>query len=116
MAFGDRTRADGTARIFGEPYETADGSTVITASSVHDLAGDCGYSVVPLGIFVIRGGEVTWKAADTTSRAALFGELIGLVTGVIATLALLRRPPWPDLSAKVMTAKVTALFSGRAAN
>ncbi|WP_239476421.1 hypothetical protein [Nocardia arizonensis] len=90
------------ARVFGEPYEAADGSTIVTASAV--FAEEDGYTATPLGVFVVRDGEATWRSVDTTSRAALFGEFIGLVTGVIMTLVLLRRPPWPDLSARVMTA------------
>lgn len=93
-----------TSNAFGEPYETADGSTVVTASRVVGVPGEIGYTAIPLGVFVIRDGAVTWRSADTTSRAALFGELIGLVTGVIMTLVMLRRPPWPDLSARVMAA------------
>ena len=50
----DQLPTNGTrGRVYGEPYRTADGGTVIT----------------------------------------------GLISAVIASVALLRRPPWPDLSA-----------------
>ncbi|MGN2641248.1 hypothetical protein ACTD5D_34805 [Nocardia takedensis] len=91
------------ARVFGEPYEIADGSTVVTAAQVHG-AGTDAYAAIPMGVFVIRDGQVTWRSADPTSRVALAGVLVGLVAATIGTLTLLRRPPWPDLSARVMTA------------
>ncbi len=32
-------------------------------------------------------------------RIALIGVITGLIAAVLASLAVLRRPPWPDLSA-----------------
>ena len=43
----------------------------------------------PVGVFVIKDGEASW--------VPLMGELIGLVSATFATLAMVRRPPWPDL-------------------
>ncbi|MEU2005231.1 hypothetical protein ACH47B_29905 [Rhodococcus sp. NPDC019627] len=98
----------GAPRVFGEPYETADGSTVITVARVHRgfrfgkvsgretrRGGDLTAS--PVGVFVIHGGRVWWQPAADSTRIALLGEFIGLASAVIATLAVLRRPPWPDL-------------------
>ncbi|WP_405163492.1 hypothetical protein OG203_45810 [Nocardia sp. NBC_01499] len=87
-------------QAFGEPYETTDGSTIITVSRV----GRGPFSASPLGIFVIHDGKVSWEPAVDNNRLALFGEFIGLAATVIATLAVLRRPPWPDLSATGMNA------------
>ncbi|MCX4097317.1 hypothetical protein [Nocardia sp. alder85J] len=82
------------APIYGAPVETADGTTVIT------VARPGGWPRVPMrpvGIFVVREGTVTWAPAEDHTRIALLGETIGLVAATIATLAILRRPPWPDL-------------------
>jgi hypothetical protein len=59
--------------------------------------GGLGVTATPVGVFVICGGEVTWKAAIDENRIALIGVITGLASAVIATLAVLRRPPWPDL-------------------
>lgn len=93
----DRTPGAGRAsrRVYGEPFETADGSTVIPVARVGGLRRS---TVTPVGVFVIHGGEVTWSPALDHTRVALLGSTIGLVAAIIGALAVLRRPPWPDLS------------------
>ncbi|TSD45171.1 hypothetical protein FFI94_002705 [Rhodococcus sp. KBS0724] len=87
----------GAAKIFDEPYETSDGTTIITVSRLHwRLRGNP--IPVPVGVFSIRDGKALWVPATDHSRIALLGEVIGLAAAVIATAAVLRRPPWPDLS------------------
>ena len=77
---------DGNVRgAYGEPYQTADGATVIPVAK-------------PLGVFVIRGGEASWVPAVDHSRIALLGVLTGLLAAVIGALAVLRQPPWPRLT------------------
>ena len=83
------------SRVFGEPYETPDGITVIPVARVSDRFGS---RAAPVGVFVIHDGKVTWQAAIDDTRIALLGELIGLAAAVLGTLAVVRRPPWPDLS------------------
>ncbi|MEV4123458.1 hypothetical protein [Nocardia sp. NPDC049707] len=79
---------------YGQPYETSDGTTVITVTRTSGLLR----SARPVGAFVVHDGEVSWTPAVDATQIALMGELIGLLAAVIATLAVLRRPPWPDLS------------------
>lgn len=79
--------------IFGDPVPTADGATVITVAR----GGGFGRAAHPVGVFVIHDGRAHWTPAVDTNRIAQLGEWIGLLTGVIAALTLLRRPPWPDL-------------------
>ncbi len=79
---------------YGQPYETSDGTTVITVTRTGVLL----HSARPVGAFVVHEGEVSWTPAVDATRIALMGELIGLLATVITTLAILRRPPWPDLS------------------
>ncbi|HTY34524.1 hypothetical protein [Mycobacterium sp.] len=72
-------------RVYGEPYETPDGATVIPVAK-------------PLGVFVVSGGEASWVPAVDQNRIALIGVLTGLLAAVIATLAVLRQPPWPRMT------------------
>ncbi|MFC9356389.1 hypothetical protein ACFTZB_07365 [Rhodococcus sp. NPDC057014] len=93
----NQTQANAAAaRIYGEPYETTDGTTVLTVTRFRGIRGPA-----PVGIFVVHGGTVSWEPAVDGTRVALLGEFIGLAAAVIATLAVLRRPPWPDLVQKV---------------
>ncbi|MEU5261484.1 hypothetical protein [Amycolatopsis sp. NPDC021455] len=71
-------------RIFGDPYETPDGTTVIP---VHR----------PVGVFAVREGQVKWEPAVDATRVALLGLGIGLAAAVLTGLAMVHRPPWPDV-------------------
>ncbi len=96
--------------VYGEPCQTPDGATVITAAKVSRRrnrrtgAGDPNVIAVPMGVFVIRGEQARWVAAVDANRMALIGVFTGLVAAVIGSLAVLRRPPWPDLSGGAVTA------------
>jgi hypothetical protein len=90
----DELPTNGTrGRVYGEPYRMADGGTVITVAKVR--AG----TATPVGVFVIHGGEARWVAAVDGNRVALIGVITGLIAAVLASIAVVRRPPWPDLSA-----------------
>ncbi|MCU1683614.1 MAG: hypothetical protein JWQ81_4353 [Amycolatopsis sp.] len=92
----DRLRAGSVLpQVYGEPYETDEGVTVISVSRVSTMFG---IRAAPVGLFSIVEGKVTWTAAEDETRIALVGVTIGLAAAVISTLAVLRRPPWPDLS------------------
>ena len=85
-------RFEPAARVYGEPHEAPDGSIIITVARVR------GRNATPVGAFVIRDGKTRWMPTIDVTRIALMGEYIGMASAVIATLAVLRRPPWPDLS------------------
>jgi hypothetical protein len=90
----DELPTNGTrGRVYGEPYRTADGGTVITVAKVR--AG----TATPVGVFVVHGGTACWVPAVDSNRVALIGVTAGLIAAVLGSLAVLRRPPWPDLSA-----------------
>lgn len=74
--------------VFGDQYQTPDGSTVIPVSK-------------PVGVFVVKDGRSTWQPATDDTRIALFGILVGLVASILAGVAMVRRPPWPDLHGDV---------------
>ena len=85
--------------VYGEPHQTPVGSTVITAARVHVGDNGAAVSATPLGVMVIRGDRARWVAAVDANRIALMGVLTGMLAAVIGSLAVLRRPPWPDLRA-----------------
>lgn len=95
----DRVRTDYVgACVYGEPYQTPDGATVISVSRVRGRGGDGRDPIAsPVGVFVIRGDNVRWVAAVDGNRVALIGVTTGLLAAVISSLAVLRRPPWPNL-------------------
>jgi hypothetical protein len=76
------------ARLFGQAYETADGSTVIPVAKP---------GAKPLGIFVVKDGKASFVPAVDAGRIAMMGILVGLVSAALAGVAMVRRPPWPDL-------------------
>jgi len=83
------------SRVYGEPYETADGATVITVAKVR------GTRAKPIGVFVIKDGNVRWRAAVDGERVAMMGILVGLVSSALSGVAMVRRPPWPDLKGDI---------------
>ena len=99
------------AQVYGQPYETADGATVVPVAKVRGRTrpgapdGDLRVNAKPVGVFVIKDGSASWVPAVDQTRIALLGELIGLVAATFATLAMVRRPPWPDLHGTVAYTK-----------
>jgi uncharacterized spore protein YtfJ len=76
-------------RIYGDAVEN-DGVTVIPAAAVlggtggggdaeGDGGGGLGLAGRPVGAWVIRGGDVTWKPAVDVTRLAIFALLLGAV-------------------------------------
>jgi hypothetical protein len=91
-------------RVYGEPYETSDGVTVIPVARIRtrrpssDRDADQGVNAVPLGVFVIREGKASFVPVVDADRIALMGVLTGLLAAVIGSLAVLRQPPWPRIT------------------
>ncbi|WP_343710130.1 hypothetical protein, partial [Mycobacterium sp.] len=56
-----------------------------------------GFAAAPVGVFVVDANRARWLPAFDPHPVALIGVLTGLLSAVIAALAVLRRPPWPDL-------------------
>ena len=74
--------------VFGQQHQTPDGAIVIPVSR-------------PVGVFVIKDGKPRWSPAADGTRIALAGILVGLVSATLAGIAMVRRPPWPDLHGDV---------------
>ena len=78
-------------RVFGEPVER-DGVTVVPVAAVRGGAGGgvgpgdqesgtgsgFGLSARPVGVYVIRDGQVSWQPAFDLNRAILGGQLAGI--------------------------------------
>jgi hypothetical protein len=86
--------------IFSEPYEANDGTVVVTVARTGWRDGP-GH---PVGVYTIHAGNVTWTPAVDVSRHRLIGACTGLLAAVIGVLAVLRKPPWPEMTEKVMVA------------
>jgi uncharacterized spore protein YtfJ len=76
-------------RVYGDPIE-GEGITVVPAAVVrgggggggdaeHNGGAGFGVQARPVGAWVIRDGEATWKPALDLNRLALFAFLLGLV-------------------------------------
>jgi uncharacterized spore protein YtfJ len=81
-------------RVYGEPYEK-DGVTVIPAARVQGGAGagggedpqgqgkgsGSGFGVTarPVGAFIIREGELSWRPAVDVNRIILGGQVVVIV-------------------------------------
>ena len=49
-------------------------------------------------MFAIHDKQARWVPAVDMNRIALIGVTTGLPAAVITSPAVLRRPPWPDVS------------------
>ena len=81
-------------RVFGEPYEK-NGVTVIPAARVQGGGGGgggegpegqgrgsgsgFGLSARPVGAYLIRGDEVTWRPSVDLNRIVLGGQIVAIV-------------------------------------
>jgi uncharacterized spore protein YtfJ len=81
-------------RVYGEPYEK-DGVTIIPAARVQGGAGagggedpqgqgrgsgsGFGVNARPVGAFIIRGGELSWRPAVDVNRIILGGQVVAVV-------------------------------------
>ncbi|WP_165705112.1 hypothetical protein, partial [Mycobacteroides abscessus] len=93
----------GKSIVYGEPYTTADGTLVITVAKVRNRGrgseGEPLETVAkPLGVFVIKDGDAQWRPAFNADRASTLGILTGMLAAALGLLAIIRRPPWPDLT------------------
>jgi uncharacterized spore protein YtfJ len=90
--------------VFGEPYEK-DGVTVIPAARVQGGAGGgsgedpqgqgkgsgsgFGMTARPVGAFIIRDGELSWRPAVDVNRTVLGGQLVA-VAALLTVRAIIR--------------------------
>lgn len=86
-------------QVFGEPYER-DGALVVPVARVAGgggggggsgpagegagSGGGFGFEARPVGVYVIRGGEVTWRPAVDVTRIALGGQVVAIAALLVA--------------------------------
>ncbi|WP_409466860.1 hypothetical protein [Amycolatopsis sp. GA6-003] len=87
--------------VFGEPFETSHGTVLITVTR----QGRRGGPGRAIGLYSITEDGVTWTPAVDQGRIALIGVCTGFVAAALATLAVVHRPPWPNLSERALIAQ-----------
>ena len=87
----DMLAADPDAsRVYGQPYETADGTTVVAVAKCRRRLGSRvddprnRLSAKPLGIFVVKDGKGSFVPAADATKIAMMGILVGLVSATLA--------------------------------
>jgi uncharacterized spore protein YtfJ len=93
-------------RVFGEPIER-DGVLVIPVARLRGGGGGgggtgpddqgsgsgagVGFTAAPAGVFVVKGGEVSWRPAVDVNRIVLGGQAVAVVLFLVLR-SVLRRP------------------------
>jgi uncharacterized spore protein YtfJ len=91
-------------RVFGDPYER-DGTLVVPVARIRGGGGGgsgpseqgsnqrggagFGFMARPAGVYVIKGGDVTWQPALDVNRVILGGQIVG-IAALLLTWSLLR--------------------------
>jgi uncharacterized spore protein YtfJ len=81
-------------RVYGDPIER-EGLTIVPAADVrggggggsdaeNNGGGGFGLTARPVGVYVVKDGQVEWEPAVDASRIAV----MGLITGIVALLVL----------------------------
>jgi uncharacterized spore protein YtfJ len=76
-------------RVYGDPIER-DGLTIVPAADVrggggggadaeNNGGGGFGLTARPVGVFIVKGEEVTWEPAVDVSRISIMGLMVGIV-------------------------------------
>ncbi|MEV5651532.1 hypothetical protein AB0L57_25055 [Nocardia sp. NPDC052254] len=87
----------GDSAVYGTPYRTSEGVTVIPVTRP---AGRLRRERA-LGVFAIGDGKATWHAVTDDTAIALLGIFVGLVATTLSLVAVIKRPPWPDIHIRV---------------
>ncbi len=80
--------------VFGEPQQHG-GTTIIPATREGPFGSKA------LGVVAIDEAGTSWVPAVDGDRVAFVAVLTGLIAGTLATLAVLRQPPWPTSAAMI---------------
>jgi uncharacterized spore protein YtfJ len=92
-AFGEATMQDGSivipvARVFGGGGGGEGGRG--GEDGEQGIGGGYGLRVSPVGVFVIRDGEVTWQPALDINRIVLGGQAVAVIA-LLTVRSILRR-------------------------
>lgn len=99
-AFGDPIERDGVTLIpvarvcggtgFGGGDGTVDEGDA-AARSGSGGGGGLGVGVTPVGVYVVKGGDVHWEPAFDLNRAVIGGQVLGAIAVLALARALRRR-------------------------
>jgi uncharacterized spore protein YtfJ len=91
-------------QVFGEAYER-DGALVVPVARIAGggggggggsptegggSGGGFGFESRPVGVYVIRDGEVSWRPAVDVTRIALGGQMVGIIALLVLRSAVRR--------------------------
>jgi uncharacterized spore protein YtfJ len=90
----DARDAMSVKRVYGDPIER-EGLTIVPAADVrggggggadseNNGGGGFGLSARPVGVFVVKGGDVEWSPAVDVNRISM----MGIVAGIVGLLVL----------------------------
>jgi len=90
----DAREAMTVKRVYGDPIER-EGLTIVPAADVrggggggsdseNNGGGGFGLSARPVGVYIVKDGQVQWEPAIDVSRISI----LGLITGIVALLVL----------------------------
>lgn len=82
----------GTTTVYSEPLRIDESTTVVLVSRQTRSGG-----TVPLGALTTHDGATEWTATPEPDRLALAGIAVGFVAATLACVAMVRRPPWPEI-------------------
>jgi uncharacterized spore protein YtfJ len=88
-------------RVFGEPVTVGETTVIPTAAigggggggGANGDQGGAGFGMHgrPSGVFVLRGGEVSWKPAIDINRVVLGGQFVAMSAMLLIASLVLRR-------------------------
>lgn len=82
-----------SAVCWGDPITIDDQTTI-----VHATRETRDGRTIPVGALTISEGTTTWTPAFDGTLLALAGIGVGLVAATLGTLAVLRSPPWLQIT------------------
>ena len=102
---GQATDSAKVSRVFGEPIHEGDvllvpvarvrgggggGSGTSPQNEGEGSGGGGGFTADPAGVYVVKGGEVSWRPAVDVNRVVMGAQLVAIVMAM-ALRSLLRR-------------------------
>lgn len=76
--------------VYGDPIVT-DSATLIPVTRQRSTTSSA------VGVFVVRPDGTMWVPVVDADRIATIGVATGFVAATLGCLAVLRKPPWPDV-------------------
>ena len=94
MSLSEIAGAFGGSRVYGEPIVT-DNATLIPVTRQRSTTSTA------VGMYVVRANGTTWVPVVDADRIATIGVATGFVAATLGCLAVLRKPPWPEVRMRI---------------